>query len=361
MKNGPCWLILVVIIIGLMLWAVLIRSKDKDQWPVENVDYIISGYGDSRIDARQKSIRYHPAIDIPAPKGTPVFEKIGGIFFGCFESDKITGWKVFVGNPFTKRCRIYSHIIPTLKIRNMNPGKSIVFPGTRLGTIHDFNSDGNSGDDHLHYGYVKIDKIPENNSVVIKIIEGYANPLDRLIIGDELKKKLKGKEPEILDKLIFTKNGDYSSVYSSNKISGKIDIIVHAKDEMGAGSGKGSGEPGVYKISWQLINPGYNNIGNSIEFNGVLNTAMGSNIHDLRRELNADFHNYYIVTNRFDSDGYWYTNESRVNPGNDAENEKDAKFPDGEYGIKITVFEHPAFGVPQRKAEYFENVTVSNF
>lgn len=332
----------------------------KDPWPVEVFDYLISAYGDPRI-TKDGQVRYHNGIDIPATQGTPIYEKIGGVLLDYFYANKEDGWKIIIGDPLARKGRFYSHLIPSLEIRNSIPGKTRIKPKTLLGVIYDFNSDNNYVNDHLHYGYVNIDGFQQAGPLRVRIAEAYINPLDRLKITDELKNKLKGKKPEVLEALIFAEDGNYSNTLSPQKIKGKVDIIVHARDEMGQGQGKGEGEPGVYKISWQLIDPKHKNIGNVIEFKGRLKLADAANIHDVSRERGTDFHSYYIVTNHLEGNSYWHTNESRKNPGKDADTKEDAKFPDGQYTIKITIFEHPSLGSPQRLTEYYETVNIKNF
>ena len=105
---------------------------------------------DTYDDARSEG-RVHDAIDIPAPRGTPVVAAVSGPVLQVFMSDK-GGLTVYQLGPDARMVYYYAHLDATAD--GLAPGQ-VLRAGDALGTVGDSGNAG-PGNTHLHFAIWRV-------------------------------------------------------------------------------------------------------------------------------------------------------------------------------------------------------------
>jgi len=337
------------------------NSSDKDSWPLPPKDDInvalLGTYGEYRDLGH-----YHVALDIQSRKGEPVINCRDGYLIECVHLSDKRGWRIVIGNPKTLTGREYAHIQPVRKLENMELGKSIIKKGEIIAHVFDYGNDNETWNDHLHYGYIRIKEMVNHHGRDDNLLEGLEHPLNKLEITPELLKVLRDSPPQLVEDIFFIPDEGKKGDFKDKTIFGKVDIVAHSFDRMGRGSGLGKFAPAPYEFEWRIISPeGFDDAGGKLLLDGPIPFLRGeyhSNYIENEKWL-GDFQ--IVITNEMNANGFWFTNESRSNHGEEARTKDDARFPDGEYTIEVIIKEHPALGIPQRETRTTAKITVDNF
>ena len=336
-------------------------AGDKDPWPLKPKDNmnvaIIGTYGEFRDKGH-----YHIALDIQSSKGEDVINCRDGYLLECTHLGGKRGWRMVIGDPKTLTGCEYAHIEPVRQLKDMPLGKYFVKKGEIIAHVFDYGNDGQPWNDHLHYGYVRIKKMVNLEGRDDNLIEGTEHPLDRLEITPEIRKVLLDATPQLVEPVMFIPDEGKKGGFGDDPIYGKVDILVHSFDRMGRGPGLGLYAPAPYEFEWRIVSPeGYEKAGGVLKMDGpipFLRYEYHSNYIENESWL-GDFQ--ILITNGMNTNGYWFTNESRSDPGSEARSESDSRFKDGEYKIEVTIREHPALGIPQRETKTTAKAIVDNF
>jgi hypothetical protein len=336
-------------------------AGNKDQWPLRPKDNLnvalIGTYGEFRDLGH-----YHIAIDIQSKKGEEVINCRDGYLLECTHLSKQRGWRMVVGDPKTLTGREYAHIEPVHQLKDMPLGKYFLKKGEVIAHIYDYGNDNNPWNDHLHYGYVRIKKMVNLEGRDDNLIEGTEHPLDELEITPEIQKILLDAPPQLVEPVTVIPDQGKLGGFGKGPAYGKVDIVVHAFDRMGRGPGLGLYAPAPYEFEWRIKSPkGYEKEGGILKMDGPIPFLRGeyhSNYIENETWL-GDFR--IVITNGMNTNSFWFTNESKTNPGEGARSEPDSHFKDCEYTIEVTIREHPALGIPQRETKATVKVVVDNF
>jgi hypothetical protein len=340
----------------------VIRAADdtKDPWPLtvkDNLNVAIIGtYGEYRLPGH-----FHLAIDIQSKIGEPVYNNRDGILLECVKIHNRAGYRIVIGDLTTLEGREFTHVDPTRKILNLEPGKSLIKKGELLGHVADYSNDKEDWNDHLHYAYVRIKRAVNRDGDAQNVIEGLEHPLNRLEITPEIAKVLRDAPPQLVEPIMFIPDGGKKGDFKDNVIFGNVDILVHAFDRMGRSWGLGPHSPAPYEFEWRIVEPSQcEGVGGKLVMDGrlpLIRPVSNAN-YVIDEKILGDF--IFIITNRMTENGYWMTNESRSNPGYPAVTNSDARYPDGKYTIEVIIREHPALG-KQRESRFTAVTYIDNF
>jgi hypothetical protein len=334
---------------------------DKDPWPLIPKDdinvSIIGSYGEFRDLGH-----YHIAIDIQSREGEPVTNCRDGYLLECVHLSDKRGWRVVIGDPKTLTGREYAHVQPVRKLEKMELGKSIIKKGEIIAHVFDYGNDKSNWNDHLHYGYVRIKEMVNRHGRDDNLLEGLEHPLNRLEITPEISKVLMDSPPQLVEDVYFIPDEGRKGDFTDAKIYGKVDIAVHAFDRMGRGLALGKYAPAPYEFEWRIISPEkFSSMGGKLLMDGPIPFLRGEDHSNyiVDESWLGDFQ--IIITNGMNTNGYWFTNESRSLPDTIARTDDDALFPDGDYTVEVIIREHPSLGISQREMRTTSRITIDNF
>ncbi len=259
------------LIIGMLLNVYLFAFN----WPVKE------SYN-KRINSTMGEYRpghLHAGIDVKGSKGTKVYPVVNGIV------DTVGGDYVKIeGND--GKFYDYVHIVPS---SSMKRGKYVYKNSTLLGTTNNQN--------HIH----------------LEINDGGENPLKSL-------DNFSDTGMATVYSFDFYKQGSSSKISATYNglplLSGKIDILAHARDKQSSGSSQNTAP---YKICYMVKDKNnYIKIHKcNIQFDLTIGKSLGL-IYDTSKSTSSSY--YYWVTNKMNSNSYLDT----------------TNLPNGEY--KITVY-----------------------
>lgn len=105
---------------------------------------------DTFADARGEGTRVHDAIDIMAPRGTPVVAAVGGVVEKLFTS-KAGGFTVYVRSPDRRTITYYAHL--DAYVTGLKEGQQLR-AGDQIGTVG-FTGNAAPNAPHLHFAIMQ--------------------------------------------------------------------------------------------------------------------------------------------------------------------------------------------------------------
>ncbi|MGB7061866.1 MAG: CARDB domain-containing protein [Candidatus Zixiibacteriota bacterium] len=267
--------------------------SDDYGWPIHpsNQQHEISGTFMEWRSGGDYGHHYHDGIDIPAPADTSVYSVSAGLV--NYTSDK---QGIYVDE------FLYYHVnFDTLKV----PRNKWVNSDSLIAKIQT---------NHLHFSDGLNQQ--EVNALREDGIKPFADNIDPIFYPDPV--TLREDDPYVGG----WSGGADGQVISKDSVYGKVDIIVHAKDEINSGR-----RVGLYAISYQVRDENCNYIQGQDEILNFAFDSWYSNYHVNYIYADTSSRYKYIVTNEIASNGSWNTTE----------------LDDGTYCLKIDAYDIVSF------------------